>query len=47
MIEGPLILAYILKNFIVLPDGKAPPVPVARLTVRSSSGIRLMFLPRG
>ena len=46
MIEGPLILAYILKNFMVLPDGKAPPVPVARLTVRSGSGIGLLFLPR-
>ena len=40
MVEGPLILAMILRHFRITPVG-TPPVPVAYLTVRSKDGIRL------
>lgn len=41
MVEGPLILSRILRDFRVLPvEGKVP-VPVAHLTVRSDKGIWL------
>ncbi len=47
MIEGPLILATLLRDlrFSVV-EGK-PPVPVAHLTVRSRDGIRLLVEHRG
>ncbi len=41
MIEGPLLLARILRDLRVTPAGAAPPVPVAHLTVRSAEGISL------
>ncbi|MCV2869917.1 cytochrome P450 [Defluviimonas sp. WL0002] len=40
MIEGPLILAMLLRRFQFTPDGP-PPIPVAHLTVRARDGIRL------
>ena len=40
MIEGPLILASLLRRFRFAPSGP-PPVPVAYLTVRARDGIRL------
>ncbi len=40
MIEGPLILALLLRRFSFAPAGDMP-VPVAHLTVRSRNGIRL------
>ncbi|WP_299967161.1 cytochrome P450 [uncultured Roseobacter sp.] len=46
MTEGVLMLAHILRRLrVVLPDGP-PPVPVAHLTVRSQSGIRLRLVRR-
>ncbi|MGP3695693.1 cytochrome P450 [Rhodobacter sp. NSM] len=47
MIEGPLILAMIARAFRIEPVAGPPPVPVAHLTVRSATGIRLRFTPRG
>lgn len=46
MIEGPLILAMLLRRFRFACDGAAP-VPVAHLTVRARDGIRLRVDPRG
>ncbi|MCV2866787.1 cytochrome P450 [Defluviimonas sp. WL0075] len=40
MVEGPLILAMLLRRLRFAPDGP-PPVPVAHLTVRARDGIRL------
>ncbi|MBS0565420.1 MAG: cytochrome P450 [Proteobacteria bacterium] len=40
MIEGPLILAMLLRGLTFAPEGP-PPVPVAYLTVRARDGIRL------
>lgn len=45
MVEGPLLLAYILGRFRLTADG-APPVPVAHLTVRAKDGIRLRITRR-
>lgn len=41
MIEGPLILSRLLRDFRVLPVQGKVPVPVAHLTVRSADGITL------
>jgi len=41
MVEGPLILSRILRDFRVLPVAGRVPVPVAHLTVRSDKGIWL------
>ncbi|MGR3637305.1 MAG: cytochrome P450 [Shimia sp.] len=40
MVEGPLILSLILRQFKITPEGPEP-VPVAHLTVRSRDGIKL------
>uniref|UniRef100_UPI0035661A61 cytochrome P450 n=1 Tax=Shimia sp. TaxID=1954381 RepID=UPI0035661A61 len=45
MVEGPLILSMILRAYRLEPVGP-PPVPVAHLTLRSKSGIRLRLRPR-
>ena len=46
MVEGPLILAMILKKFrFDIVDGKQPE-PVAHLTVRAKDGMWLRFVPR-
>ena len=41
MVEGPLLLATLLRDLRFGLVGESPPVPVAHLTVRSSDGIRL------
>jgi len=41
MVEGPLILSRILRDFRVVADTTREPVPVAHLTVRSRDGIWL------
>ncbi|MFK7835878.1 MAG: cytochrome P450 [Sulfitobacter sp.] len=41
MVEGPLILSRILRDFRVIADPGRVPVPVAHLTVRSDAGIWL------
>ena len=41
MIEGPLILSRILRDYRLIADASAVPIPVAHLTVRSKSGIWL------
>ncbi len=46
MIEGPLILALLLRDLHFVPEGPAP-VPVAHLTVRARDGIRLRVERRG
>lgn len=46
MIEGPLVLAHILRAFRVKVSLPVPPVPVGKLTVRSADGIHLTFVPR-
>ena len=43
MIEGPLLLANVLKSFRVSTAGCDTPVPVAHLTVRAQHGIYLKF----
>ena len=43
MIEGPLLLANVLKSFRVSTEGCDTPVPVAHLTVRAQHGIYLKF----
>ena len=46
MIEGPLLLSMLLKNFkFQLVEGRAP-IPVAHLTVRSKDGIWLRVVER-
>ncbi len=47
MIEGPLLLAMLIRDlrFAVVPGDL--PVPVAHLTVRAKTGIRLQILQRG
>lgn len=46
MVEGPLILSMLLRNFRFEPvDGRVP-VPIAHLTVRASDGIWLRVTPR-
>ena len=46
MIEGPLILSRILRDFRVKPVADQIPVPVAHLTVRSRNGIWLQLARR-
>lgn len=46
MVEGPLLLSRILRDFRVELTGEEPPVPVAHLTVRSKDGIRLRVVRR-
>ncbi|GAB4284403.1 MAG: cytochrome P450 [Roseovarius sp.] len=46
MIEGPLILAMLVRAFRIAPDPAHPPMPVAHLTVRGRDGIRLRLTPR-
>jgi cytochrome P450 len=46
MVEGPLILSRILRDFRVELTKEKPPVPVAHLTVRSKDGIRLRVVRR-
>lgn len=44
MIEGPLILSRILRDYRVVAGPE--PVPVAHLTVRAKNGIRLTLTAR-
>ncbi|MEP2680494.1 MAG: cytochrome P450 [Sulfitobacter sp.] len=46
MVEGPLILSMILRDFKVETIAGEEPVPVAHLTVRSKNGIWLRVTPR-
>lgn len=46
MVEGPLILSMILRDFKIEPVQNKEPVPVAHLTVRSKDGIWLRLTPR-
>ncbi len=46
MVEGPLILSRILREFRITSEEAEPPVPVAHLTVRSQAGIRLRIVRR-
>lgn len=46
MVEGPLILSRILRDFRVEPVAGKVPVPVAHLTVRSKDGIWLRLVRR-
>ncbi|MBQ0766957.1 MAG: cytochrome P450 [Sulfitobacter litoralis] len=46
MVEGPLILSRILRDYRIEVVGEKPPVPVAHLTVRSKDGILLRFVRR-
>ncbi len=45
MIEGPLILAALLRAYRLEP-ARERPVPVMRLTLRGKDGIRLRLSPR-
>ncbi|MCQ0988563.1 cytochrome P450 [Jiella marina] len=45
MQEATLVLAEILRRFVVKPDPDHVPKPVSRLTVRSENGIRLYLEP--
>ncbi|EEB83421.1 cytochrome P450 4A10 [Roseobacter sp. GAI101] len=46
MVEGPLILSRLLRDFRVEPVDARVPVPVAHLTVRSKDGIWLRIVRR-
>ena len=46
MVEGPLILARLLRDHVVLPVPNRVPVPVAHLTVRAKEGIWLEIRKR-
>jgi len=46
MVEGPLILARILRDFELEPSVDRVPVPVAHLTVRAKDGIWLNLRKR-
>lgn len=46
MLEGPLLLALLLRSFRLAPVAGKEPVPVAHLTVRSGNGIHLNVMPR-
>ncbi|MEL0435680.1 cytochrome P450 [Phycobacter sp. K97] len=46
MVEGPLILSMLLREFRVAPVEGKDPVPVAHLTVRAEDGIWLRLTPR-
>jgi len=47
MIEGPLLLAMLMRGFRVGVIGDRPAMPVAHLTVRGRDGIWLRVTPRG
>ncbi len=47
MIEGPLLLALLVRDLTFAPEEGPPPVPVAHLTVRAEAGIRLRVGRRG
>ena len=47
MVEGPLILSMLLREFRIETVEGREPVPVAHLTVRSGDGIWLKLTPRG
>jgi len=47
MIEGPLILAILLRDLEFAPEPGQAPVPVAHLTVRARDGIHLRVMARG
>ena len=46
MVEGPVLLALLVRAFRFAPVPGAVPVPVAHLTVRARDGIRLRIAPR-
>ncbi|MGK8235766.1 cytochrome P450 [Roseovarius sp. MS2] len=46
MIEGPLLLAMLVRAYRLSPVAERPPVPVAHLTVRGRDGIWLKLSPR-
>ncbi|MBQ0809979.1 cytochrome P450 [Roseovarius sp.] len=46
MIEGPLLLAMLVRAYRLSPVEGRPPMPVAHLTVRGRDGIWLKLLPR-
>ena len=46
MVEGPLLLSMLVKNFWFEALPRHRPTPVAHLTVRSKSGIWLNIHPR-
>lgn len=46
MIEGPLLLAMLVRAYRLSPVADRPPMPVAHLTVRGRDGIWLKLLPR-
>ena len=46
MVEGPLLLSRILRDFRVELSAEKPPIPVAHLTVRSKDGIQLRIVRR-
>ncbi|MBW4975679.1 cytochrome P450 [Roseovarius mucosus] len=46
MIEGPLLLAMLVRSYRLSPVAERPPVPVAHLTVRGRDGIWLKLSPR-
>lgn len=46
MIEGPLLLAMLVRAYRFSPVADRPPMPVAHLTVRGRDGIWLKLLPR-
>jgi cytochrome P450 len=46
MIEGPLLLAMLVRAYRLRPVAERPPVPVAHLTVRGRDGIWLKLSPR-
>jgi len=45
MIEGPLLVSMLLRDFVVSPTDEVP-IPVAHLTVRSANGIHLKVTQR-
>ncbi|MFN3845144.1 MAG: cytochrome P450 [Paracoccaceae bacterium] len=46
MVEGPLLLAHLVRAFRFSPVAADPPIPVAHLTVRAKDGIRLSLTAR-
>ncbi|WP_194095652.1 cytochrome P450 [Marivivens aquimaris] len=46
MVEGPLLLAMLVRKFRFEPAPGRTPIPEAHLTVRSANGIWLMITPR-
>ena len=46
MVEGPLLLALLVRAFHFDPVAGQTPVPVAHLTVRAKNGIWLKLTPR-